>query len=576
MNKILLNIVMLPSGLWKKMGADVEQLRAILTVKLKMDDRKPITIGSQRRQNKKENKASSLRAMFLTAIMGLVYTMTLGMLLAQGVDTIFSFVAYYSFFLFMLTFLLITDFANVLIDTRDKFILIPRPVNDRTMVLSRLLHICIYLFRVVFPMSLSGWVVTGFFLGWKAALFFPIPVVLLAAMAIFFVNGIYMLLMHFAKPERFKKVMNGLQLVLSLLFIGIYTLNSPMITAIMKATQTPVDILKFGWARYLPSYWLASLWSWVGYKAVLPYTLLLGFVAILFPIVCLWITIKYLAPSFISKLGALDNVDVHETSIVSKKSSGKLYKRLANLLNRDDALKAGFIITWLQSTRSQTFKMRVLPSFVLVPFYFFSLLFMNKGGLSASWQHLPHTKTYLVLLYMCSFPLIQASAYVTISEKYRAAWIYYAAPIGEPGKIMAGAFKAIWIKYFFPFYAFIGVFIISIWGPAAIYDLVLAAINLTLYALAGMLVSQRFFPFSRPDQIANSGFKTFLRMMLATIVIGSLALGHYFTTIPTTWMPFPWLLKIIFLLLSTALFWMLWDSYKKTDWNKLKTAEEFA
>ena len=45
MNKLLLYIVMLPLALWRSMGADVNQLKAILGIRLILDDRKPVAIG---------------------------------------------------------------------------------------------------------------------------------------------------------------------------------------------------------------------------------------------------------------------------------------------------------------------------------------------------------------------------------------------------------------------------------------------------------------------------------------------------------------------------------------------------
>ena len=41
MNKVFLNLVMIPSALWRSLGADIPQLRAILNAKLMLDDRKP-------------------------------------------------------------------------------------------------------------------------------------------------------------------------------------------------------------------------------------------------------------------------------------------------------------------------------------------------------------------------------------------------------------------------------------------------------------------------------------------------------------------------------------------------------
>src|ERR1043165_7355586 len=47
MNRLLLYLIMLPAGLWRRMGADPLQLHAILDVKLKMDNRRPRGMGQR-------------------------------------------------------------------------------------------------------------------------------------------------------------------------------------------------------------------------------------------------------------------------------------------------------------------------------------------------------------------------------------------------------------------------------------------------------------------------------------------------------------------------------------------------
>src|SRR5947209_4725985 len=117
MNKLLLRLALLPSGLWRAADADVGQLRAILEVKLKMDDRKPLNFGRQKQQ-KKDRKFTSILGMFVSFVTGIMYIFPLIFIN----DLILSFTTFFSLFLFLLTFTLITDFSNVLIDTRDKYI----------------------------------------------------------------------------------------------------------------------------------------------------------------------------------------------------------------------------------------------------------------------------------------------------------------------------------------------------------------------------------------------------------------------------------------------------------------------
>ena len=560
---------MLPSTLWRGMGADTDQLRAILNVKLMLDDRKPMTLGRQRKE-KKEKRNGILTNMFISLCMGLLYTFPLIFLMIDsdsGKDnTVFALTLYFSMFLFMLSFLLITDFSNILFDTRDKYIIFPRPINDKTLFLSRMLHVFIYLFRVIVPMSIPGWIVLGIVHGWKSVVLFPLPLFCLVFIALFIVNGCYLLLLKLTKPERFKEVINYFQIVLSvILFIMGYLMPRVMQSSFIQH----VDLNTLSWVRFLPPYWLASCFIWLGHTAPIAGTQWYGTLAIIVPVVCLWVTVKWLAPQFARNIGAIDTVEVTEQTNVSTKktaSSAKYYTWLANLLNRTDDAKAGFIITWLQTSRSRSFKMRVYPMFAYVPVYFVYMLTLDRNrSLSETWQELPNKPKFLVLLYMCVVVVTQALNYLTVSDQYKASWVYYAAPVDKPGKIMSGAFKAIWVKFFLPFWGIIALFVLYIWGPARILDIILAVSNMTLFALCIMRVGYRILPFSTQEQMNNASTR-FLRVFIMLGVPGLLGFGHYMAVDI-------WWLKVLFLALSSILLWLVWDSYANTTWENARKAD---
>lgn len=570
MNKLLLKLVMLPSGLWQRMGADKDQLRAILHAKLLMDDRKPLSFGAnkgmeRKRKKKKDRKNTSLLTMLLSFFMGMIYVFPILMCLS---NTVIGLAFFYTMFIFFFTFTLITDFANVLVDTKDKLILFPRPINDRTIMMSRLLYIAIYLFRLAIPMSIPAWIVFGIIKGWIGALFFPFPVLLLVFIVLFVVCGLYILMLRVSKPGKFKEVLNYFQIGFSVVFFATYMLSSRMIDP--KAIEN-VNIEAFDVFKYIPTYWIATSWSWIDSTAIiLPGTKWLSIFAILFPIVSLWLTVKYLAPQFIKSLVSSENTEVvvetPKRKVKEQKNEQQFYK-LANLLNKSDIGKAGFIMTWLQTNRSRTFKMRVLPTFAYVPVYFFYILLNNNKPFAEVWSGLPDSKSYIALLYMTTFVIMQGLAYITMSDQYKAAWVYYSAPIEKPGEVILGAFKAMWVKYFLPFMFVIGAFTIYVWGTEKLLDIVLATVNITFFTVAQMYFSYRILPFSMKEQVKDNGVKTIIRVLLTFLLIGVLGVAHYLADVL-------WWLKLIFLVLTAILLWMFYDSLRNTPWNKLKTVED--
>ncbi|HEY9177786.1 MAG TPA: hypothetical protein VIN07_08855, partial [Flavipsychrobacter sp.] len=262
------------------------------------------------------------------------------------------------------------------------------------------------------------------------------------------------------------------------------------------------------------------------------------------------------------------------------------------VFNKNHASKAGFILTWLQTSRSRNFKMRVYPSFAYVPVYFFYILTRGGSSFSEVWEGLAEGTGYIGLLYLTTFVIMQAINYITMSEQYKAAWVYYSAPVDKPGQIIAGAYKAMWVKYFLPFMAAISFFVVSVWGPSVIFDVIIAVVNITLFSVVIMRISNRALPFSKKEQMKDSGLKTIVRVIGTLLLMGVLAVTHIalvglaapaesdFTVDLSAFFNTRWLtiisfsLKLVFLILSSVFLWLIFDSLKNTDWKSLQKAEQ--
>ena len=594
MNRLLLFLVMLPKGLWKALGADISQLRAILDAKLKVDDRKPFSMGPNKaveRKKKKKTKNTSLVTVLMSFFMGMIYIMPI---LITEKNAVVGLAMFYTIFVFFLTFMLITDFAKVIVDTKDKLILFPKPISDKTLMMSRILYISIYLFRFVIPMALPAWIVFGVIKGWVGALWFPFPLLFVVFIVLFVVNGLYILMLKLSKPGKFKETINYFQIGFSIVFFATYMIGSRMMD--VDAIDT-INIKAFDWARYFPTYWLAASWTWIDPNAkVLAGTKLLSILAVVFPVFSFWATFKWLAPSFSKQLVASENDNVsivteEQLTVVKQDKTKSFAYKIADKLNKNFISRAGFLMTWMMTSRSRTFKMRVYPTFAYVPVYFFYILLMSKKPFIEVWQALPDSKSYVMLLYMSSFVIMQAVGFVSMSDHYKAAWVYYSSPVEKPGKVIVGGFKAMWVKFFLPYMIVIGCFVVYMWGTMAIIDVVLATINITVFMLAITITGNRVLPFSMKEQVKDSAGKTVVRVVSTLLLIGVFGLVHYLLPSPNSsfsgddssgflnsimqlvpWMP--WLVKMIFIILSSILLWLLFDSLKNTNWEQLKKAEE--
>lgn len=557
MNKFLLFLVMLPSAIWKALGADTLQLRAILGTRLMLDDRKPLSMGRNQRQ-KKDRKHGTLVSSIILSFMGFFYMFPV--LVVK--DRIYSLTIYFSMLLGVVTFMLITDFSNVLFDSRDKYILFPRPVSDRTLVLARMLHVFIYLFRIVVPLSLAGWVTLGLMDGWLSALLFVLPLILLVFIALFLVNSVFLSVLRLAKPEKFKDVINVFQVITSVVFFAsVYLIP----TLFKKEDIGQFRITDHAWLAYTPTYWLAACWSWVGAPVNLAGTGVYSALAIAVPLLLMFIMVRWLAPQFTQRISGIDTVESGPVAVVARSSSGRFYQKLAAMFNSTSDARAGFMLAWLQTSRSRSFRMRVYPSFAFVPIYFIYILTRNNRSLSEAYAGLPESNMQLVLLYMSSFVMVNALNYLTLSEQYKAAWIYYSTPVETPGRIMVGALKALYVRYFLPFYLVISGFVVFKWGIATISDILLALCNITFFISCIALINFRHLPFSMMEQMKQRGariMKSFLTMLIPT----TLGFAHY-AALSILW------LKLLFMVLSAIALWLVWDGYATTSWEKVIRSE---
>src|SRR5690606_28922343 len=173
---------------------------------------------------------------------------------------------------------------------------------------------------------------------------------------------------------------------------------------------------------------------------------------VLAPFVALGLIVRIFASGFNNKLAAMAggsdtaNTTVR-TGIMEKRTLGD---RLGALLSRTPLESAGFAIVWLITGRSREFKQKVYPSLGFVPVYFVFLVFVGFGGdeggssgsLMAKLERMREQGTFIVLFYLSLFTLMTVFQSISQSERFKAAWVYHAAPLHAPGELMAGVLNA--------------------------------------------------------------------------------------------------------------------------------------
>ncbi len=563
-NKILLKLVLFPSGLYTRMGVNVNHLKAILTTKLMMDDRRPNSFQQmQQKRRKKTISTATLSTMLMALIAGGLFAFISALL----DNTLTKFTIYFSFYITFLASILIADFTSVLIDVRDSYIILPKPVTDRTFVLSRLLHIFIHVCKIVLPMALPGAVIFVINYGaWAIAAF--APMVLTATLfTIFLINACYILILKITTPQKFQNIISYIQIAFAIFFYACYQLVPRMM-----GRFSGLDISRGKAIILLPPFWFAGGWQQIYSPAnsiQLWCCLLLSFAV---PLFSLWLVIKYFAPAFNQKLAMIGGGTTEGTAlnkVVKKEKSTSSYsQRLAGLITRHGAERSGFIFTWKMMLRSRDFKMKVYPAigYMIV---ILVLMFFNMRGLTLNDISLQDDKgriAILIVIYFSNLLLVSALGQITLSDKFKAAWVFFTAPVDVPGKILSGAIKAAISQFFFPVAAVTLIALISLAGISVIPNALFGICNeLLITGVSAYFIADKL-PFSSPQSIRSSS-KGMLRVFSVMIIGSLLAVLQYILYKITP-------VIIILTILSAVASWMVFDSIKKYTWKKVQRRYE--
>jgi hypothetical protein len=562
-NKIFLKLVLLPSAIYKSLGVNLEQLNSILITKLIMDDRRPNTIQQTSNRNKgKQVSLATLGTMLISGLIGLVYLFAFSI----GSNMVTSLTIYFSMFFFMLSATLISDFTSVLIDVRDTFIILPKPVNDRTLLISRLLHILIHVSKIVLPMSLAGIVYLVMNVNIAAALSFILMVLFTTIFAILFINAVYIGILKVTTPQKFQSVISYIQIVFAIVIYASYQVFPRMINRFGLGS---LDLSLQKGILFYPLYWIACTWKFLYSFHVSSRETIGTALGLCLPFISIYLVVKYLAPFFNNKLALLSSGSATSTTARPVNSSKHRFDYpllLSKLFTNSPSEKMGFLFSWKMTSRSRDFKLKVYPSIGYLAVYVV-IMFMNTKSMDLQELREETIKSRILVisaLYFTSFILTMAISQIVYSEKYKASWMYYIPPVDKPGAIILGGAKAAILKFYIPIVFFITVAGLVLIGPGVLPNILLGLFNELLIATLLVYVGNKLFPFSM-HQNTNIKSGSLLRNLFVLAVSGVIALFHFFIY---TIMP----VVIIGAVLSIIATWLIMQSIRNIQWKAVKSS----
>ncbi|WP_266369094.1 hypothetical protein [Tellurirhabdus rosea] len=552
MNLLFLRVIEFLNPLITRLGADFGQVRAIVELKLRLDNRRTYPAFGQYRQNRQKESGNAFWWMLV------IYSLFMGPLAAIFLwitgdqMPLFGFSYAYGVAMTIVAMTLITDFSSVMLDSSDNTIILPRPVSSRTLLVARLLHITLYLLLISLAVELASIVTVFVKFGLLAGLTFMLFGLLSILLVVFLTNLFYLLLMRFTSEEKLREVINYFQIAAAIFFYAIYQIL-PRMLAFVEDSFT----LNIRWWHYLlPPVWLGGAVESLVFQKFDALHLGLVALALLMPFVGLWVMNHYLAPLYNQRLAMLDTD--HRSTAAGRPTTDRT-GGLARLVARNPVEQAAFAFTWRIMLRDRKFKLKAYPALGYMVVILFMLFWRSGQG----WSEEGNRK-YLLLLYFANLVGMQVLPFVWHSDQYKAAWLYAVSPLAQPGMLISGAVKAVLVQFCLPVYLITGLITLMLAGPHSIGDILLSwginASTLVLFALGG---NSRM-PFSMPLEQVTKGTNTF-RVFGIMAAVGLLGFLHYgMASLPyVVWMAIP---------LAWGGFLLLVRNLQQTPWASVKEA----
>ena len=185
-------------GLFEKIGVDYGVMRQILRVKLTLDGRRVSAVfaGQENRKKKSESKANNnfIKSLGLYAFMGLF----LILFITIGDNFLLQMSLVFGILMFLLMTSLIADFSAVLLDVKDKEILMSKPVDGKTYNIAKILHISFYIGAVTLAISGPSLIAAIFRHGIIFTIIYFVEIILIALFTIVITALIYLFILRFS------------------------------------------------------------------------------------------------------------------------------------------------------------------------------------------------------------------------------------------------------------------------------------------------------------------------------------------------------------------------------------------
>lgn len=469
--------------IFEKLGIDYTIMRMVVKTKLILDSRRAPVIANQNKKNESDH-TSFIKRYFLHFISGVF----LAFIIYMVRDEMIRMTYFAGAFFFMTTMYLISDFSFVLLDTKDKNILMTKPIDSKTVSMSKVLHILIYMFRLnafIAGPSLVSIVMTD---GPIAIPIFLLEILLMDLLIFLVTAFIYLLVLRFFDGELLRNIINIIQILLTVLVTVGYQI------AIRMIDFSSLGNIKYNFAplNYLnPMLWFGAPFEMIfnGGKEV--YLYVFTVLLIVIPLVCFYIYLK-LSKKMESLLMKLDSEGKE------KPSKHTIEILIGKLLNRDATVKQAFYFTRAVLRSDRNLKLKVYPALatgVLLPI----LMLFNMGMRGLNYE----TSGYECIYLYFNFLVFSSVELLQYSSAWKGSYVFITTGFLNIRGIYKGILQATAVTLLIPLIIFNGAIYILIFRGKFIIDIVILLLSSILVLPIIGKIYLVALPFSKPIDESN-------------------------------------------------------------------------
>jgi hypothetical protein len=488
-------------------SVDWRQLRALLTVGIKLDLR--------------TSRGGMGRGKVPPFVIAIITYTVMGTLMAVGLRPHGDLFAYSLFTMsaamFMTALAVIMEYVTIVAHPDDFDVLAHRPISSRTYFWAKLGNMLFYVTPIALALTLPAAIVGSRSLepGLLFGLFHVLGGIVACLATTAAVVLIYTGTLKVVSYQRFTSIMTYVHSGVTLVLVLAYFLLPRMI----EDNPMLLSLNRGAWVYATPPAWFAGsvelLAGTGGSQDV--YLILMAAAGSALVIAAAMSTISL---DYSRKISELMTSSVEAEERIDGRVRGRPFFRLGLSSLGTGTERAGYVLMDAYMRRDRKLRSRVYPAFGLPLAVYLTAVIRHDlhSPFVQSTDGSPVALQEIMGLYCIFVSLFFATA-MTQTEQWKASWLFYAAPLGDPSGVLRGARRLVVWRYLVPFFLLLFV-LLSLAMPvlgAAVFILMVFPMCLTAFAILSL--ASPHMPLSQEVERTRQARQIAFFMILGTTMV---------------------------------------------------------